>query len=137
MHSKGIGFDFDLQITHVLADTKWLAFIIRQILTNAVKYSDSSDILIKSYVQDERTYLEIKDSGRGIDERDLPRIFDKGFTSTTQHHDQASTGMGLYLARKAANSLHINISADSKLHDGTTFTLLFPSKNEFQQIMGM
>ncbi|MFG6497308.1 sensor histidine kinase [Fictibacillus sp. UD] len=134
---KGIGFDFDLQITHVLADTKWLAFIIRQILTNAVKYSDSSDILIKSYVQDERTYLEIKDSGRGIDERDLPRIFDKGFTSTTQHHDQASTGMGLYLAQKAANSLHINIFADSKLHDGTTFTLLFPSKNEFQQIMGV
>lgn len=134
---KGIGFDLDLQITHVLTDTKWLAFIIRQILTNAVKYSNNSDIRIKSYEQDERTYLEIKDFGRGIDARDLSRIFDKGFTSTSQHHDQASTGMGLYLAQKAANSLQINISAQSKLHDGTAFTLVFPSKNEFHQIMGM
>jgi two-component system, OmpR family, bacitracin resistance sensor histidine kinase BceS len=134
---KGIGFDFDLQVTHVLSDSKWLAFILRQILTNSVKYSDSSDIIIKSYNDKDRTYLEIKDNGRGIDPRDLPRIFDKGFTSTTIHHDQASTGMGLYLARKAADSLHIKVSVESKLHDGTTFTLVFPRKNEFDHIMGM
>jgi two-component system, OmpR family, bacitracin resistance sensor histidine kinase BceS len=134
---KGIGFDFDLQVTHVLSDSKWLAFILRQILTNSVKYSDSSDIIIKSYNDKDRTYLEIKDNGRGIDPRDLPRIFDKGFTSTTIHHDQASTGMGLYLARKAADSLHIKVSVESKLHDGTTFTLAFPRKNEFDHIMGM
>jgi two-component system, OmpR family, bacitracin resistance sensor histidine kinase BceS len=134
---KGIGFDFDLQVTHVLSDSKWLAFILRQILTNSVKYSDSSDIIIKSYNDKNRTYLEIKDNGRGIDPRDLPRIFDKGFTSTTLHHDQASTGMGLYLARKAADSLHIKVSVESKLHDGTTFTLVFPRKNEFDHIMGM
>jgi two-component system, OmpR family, bacitracin resistance sensor histidine kinase BceS len=134
---KRIGFDFDLQVTHVLSDSKWLAFILRQILTNSVKYSDSSDIIIKSYNDKNRTYLEIKDNGRGIDPRDLPRIFDKGFTSTTTHHDQASTGMGLYLARKAADSLHIKVSVESKLHDGTTFTLAFPCKNEFDHIMGM
>ena len=134
---KGIGFDFDFQITRVLSDAKWLAFIIRQILTNAVKYSYSSDIMIRSYEHEERTYLEIKDSGRGIDPRDLPRIFDKGFTSTTVHHDQASTGMGLYLAQKAADSLHIRISAESKLGYGTTIKLAFPLKNEFDHIMGM
>jgi two-component system, OmpR family, bacitracin resistance sensor histidine kinase BceS len=134
---KGIGFDFDLAIPQVLSDTKWLAFILRQILTNAVKYSKSSDIIIKSYQHEERTYLEIKDFGRGIDPRDLPRIFDKGFTSTTVHHDQASTGMGLYLSRKAADSLLIKISVKSKLHHGTTITLAFPRKNEFVHIQGM
>ncbi|MDQ0220384.1 HAMP domain-containing histidine kinase [Peribacillus cavernae] len=134
---KGIGFDFDLQVTHVLSDSKWLAFIIRQILTNAVKYSESSDIIIRSYLKADRTFLDITDHGRGIDSRDLSRIFDKGFTSTTVHHDQASTGMGLYLAKKAADSLHIKMSVNSKVNYRTTFTLAFPRKNEFVHIIGM
>ncbi|MDR7074027.1 sensor histidine kinase [Fictibacillus barbaricus] len=134
---KGIGFDLDLQAAQVLSDAKWLAFIIRQILTNAVKYSKDTDILIKSYQQDESAVLEIEDYGRGIDSRDLTRIFDKGFTSTTEHHDQASTGMGLYLAKKASDSLHIRINVKSTLGRGTAFTLVFPAKNEFDQITGM
>ena len=46
---KGIGFDVQLEVTEVLSDAKWLAFIIRQLLTNAIKYSEASDIIIKSY----------------------------------------------------------------------------------------
>ena len=48
MH-KGIGIDLQLEVAEVLSDAKWLSFIIRQILTNAVKYSSESDIIIKSY----------------------------------------------------------------------------------------
>ena len=99
---KGIGFDVDLEITNVLSDAKWLSFIIRQLLTNAIKYSEASDIMITKLSEDDQTKLEIKDSGRGIDPKDLPRIFDKGFTSTTKHQDHAATGMGLYLAKKGS-----------------------------------
>ena len=101
---KGIGFDIQLEVTEVLTDAKWLAFIIRQLLTNAIKYSEESDIMIYSHEQAGQTILEVKDSGRGIDPKDLSRIFDKGFTSTTNHHDNAATGMGLYLTKKAAES---------------------------------
>lgn len=131
---KGMGFDLELQITQVLSDAKWLAFILRQILTNAVKYSSSSDILFKSYVRNGRIVLEIKDFGRGIAIQDLPRIFDKGFTSTTYHSDHVATGMGLYLARKAAQSLLIHIEVQSKLNVGTTFSLIFPKRNDFHHI---
>ncbi|WP_102275222.1 sensor histidine kinase [Cytobacillus massiliigabonensis] len=134
---KGIGFEIDLDAESVLTDAKWLSFIIRQLLTNAVKYSDSSDIIIKSYQQDGQTKLEIKDYGRGIDQKDISRIFDKGFTSTANHHDTSATGMGLYLSKKAAESLHIRINVQSKLSTGTTFTLIFPKKNEFVNITGM
>lgn len=134
---KGIGFDVQLEVTEVLSDAKWLAFMIRQLLTNAVKYSEASDISIKSYQKDEQTILEIKDLGRGIDPKDMPRIFDKGFTSTIKHQDPAATGMGLYLNKKAAKSLHITINVYSKLSEGTTFTLTFPKKNEFVHITGM
>ncbi|MEK5393903.1 sensor histidine kinase [Margalitia sp. FSL K6-0131] len=134
---KGIGFDMDLKVPEVISDGKWVAFIIRQLLTNAIKYSDASDIYIKTYEINKQVYLEVEDFGRGIDPKDLPRIFEKGFTSTTDHQDHAATGMGLYLAKKAAKSLSISINVESKPGTGTTFILAFPRKNEFHQISCM
>ncbi|WP_121643121.1 HAMP domain-containing histidine kinase [Bacillus vallismortis] len=134
---KGIGFDIQLEAEEVLSDAKWLAFIIRQLLTNAVKYSEASDIEIKSVQKGERTQLEVKDFGRGIDLKDVPRIFDKGFTSTTDHHDQGSTGMGLYLAKKAAAPLMIHIDVHSESGAGTVFTLTFPKRNQFERVIGV
>ncbi|MFD6206959.1 sensor histidine kinase [Peribacillus sp. NPDC060253] len=134
---KGIGFDIQLDVTEVLSDAKWLAFIMRQILTNSIKYSENADITINSYIQDEQTILEVKDSGRGIDPKDLPRIFDKGFTSTTNHRDNAATGMGLYLTKNAAASLLITIDVKSELGVGTIMTLTFPKRNEFVNITSM
>jgi two-component system, OmpR family, bacitracin resistance sensor histidine kinase BceS len=136
MH-KGIGIDLQLEVAEVLSDVKWLSFIIRQLLTNAVKYSSESDIIIKSYQHGEQIKLDIIDFGRGIDAKDLPQIFDKGFTATRNHRDNASTGMGLYLAQKSAGPLLIHIEVKSKVGNGTTFTLTFPQKNEFIQITGM
>ncbi|MFC1283978.1 sensor histidine kinase [Bacillus paralicheniformis] len=134
---KGIGFDIQLDAGEVLSDAKWLSFIMRQLLTNAVKYSEASDILIKSYEQDGQVHLAVQDFGRGIDLKDIPRVFDKGFTSTTEHHDQTATGMGLYLAKKAAKPLLIHIEVDSKPGAGTTFTLIFPKRNEFSRVLGV
>ncbi|MBG9769191.1 HAMP domain-containing histidine kinase [Bacillus vallismortis] len=134
---KGVGFDIQLEAEEVLSDAKWLAFIIRQLLTNAVKYSEASDIEIKSVQKGERTQLEVKDFGRGIDLKDVPRIFDKGFTSTTDHHDQGSTGMGLYLAKKAAAPLMIHIDVRSESGAGTVFTLTFPKRNQFERVIGV
>lgn len=134
---KGIGFDLNFQVTTVLCDAKWLSFIIRQLLTNAIKYSNSQDISIKTYQKNDNTILELRDRGRGIEPRDLPRIFEKGFTSTYFHEDRAATGMGLYLAKKAAETLFIQIDAQSELGKGTTFTLTFPKRNEFVHITGV
>ncbi|MGG4106799.1 sensor histidine kinase [Paenibacillus lautus] len=134
---KGIGFDVSLEVTEVLSDAKWLGFIIRQLLTNAVKYSSASDIIIESNLTDDHVRLTIQDSGRGIDPKDMPRIFDKGFTSTTSHQDSAATGMGLYLTQKVADALLIRIQVESKPGIGTTFTLIFPKRNDFVSMTGM
>lgn len=134
---KGIGFDVELDVTEVLTDAKWAAFIIRQILTNAVKYSDASDIAIRSFQKNGQTVLEIQDFGRGIAPQDLPRIFEKGFTSTVMHQGHAATGMGLYLVKKAALPLMVHIDVSSKLGEGTTFTLHFPARNALIQVTGM
>lgn len=134
---KGIGFDVSLEVTEVLSDAKWLGFIVRQLLTNAVKYSNASDIIIESDLKDDHVRLTIQDAGRGIDPKDMPRIFDKGFTSTTSHQDSAATGMGLYLTQKVADALLIRIQVESKPGIGTTFTLIFPKRNGVVSITGM
>jgi OmpR family two-component system bacitracin resistance sensor histidine kinase BceS len=134
---KGIGFDIQLDVTEVLTDAKWLAFIMRQLLTNSIKYSENSDITIYSHERAGQTVLEVQDSGRGIDPKDLTRIFDKGFTSTTNHRDNAATGMGLYLTKNAAESLFISIDVKSELETGTTVTLTFPKRNDFVNITSM
>ncbi|MCY8937513.1 sensor histidine kinase [Peribacillus frigoritolerans] len=134
---KGIGFDIQLDVTEVLSDAKWLSFIMRQLLTNSIKYSENADIMIYSHVRAGQTILEVQDSGRGIDPKDLSRIFDKGFTSTTNHRDSAATGMGLYLTKNAAESLFISIDVKSELGTGTTVTLTFPKRNDFVNITSM
>lgn len=134
---KGIGFDIQLDRTDVLSDAKWVSFILRQLLTNSIKYSEKSDIFIRSYEKEGQICLDVTDTGRGIDQKDLPRIFDKGFTSTTTHREQASTGIGLYLAQKAATPLLIKIDVASQIGQGTTATLCFPKQNEFVNLQGM
>ncbi|MFC7319808.1 sensor histidine kinase [Halobacillus campisalis] len=135
---KGIGFDVDLSIPTVLSDAKWLGFILRQLLTNAVKYSEEgSDITVISREHKGQTNLQVIDRGRGIEARDLARIFEKGFTSTSRHHDTAATGMGLYLAKKSAAPLHIEIDVQSTPGSGASFTLTFPKANEFIEIQGV
>ncbi|WP_394219177.1 sensor histidine kinase [Halobacillus trueperi] len=134
---KRIGFDIDLQAETVLTDAKWLAFICRQLMTNAIKYSEESEITITSTEEAGRVKLMIQDEGRGIDPRDLPRIFEKGFTSTTAHQDQAATGMGLYLTDRIREALKIDIEVQSELGKGTTFILLFPEPNEFTKLRSM
>ena len=134
---QGVGFELDLRCSTVVTDKKWASFIIRQILSNAVKYSKQSDIIIESYETNKNTVIMIKDEGIGIAKKDIPRIFDKGFTSTYDHPSgkpSSATGMGLYLAKQAANTLQITIEVESELQKGTKITLLFPKKNTFTQI---
>ncbi|WP_087971874.1 sensor histidine kinase [Oceanobacillus rekensis] len=134
---KGTGFNVTLVTKEVLSDGKWLGFIIRQLLTNAVKYSENTDIIISSTEHQGMVRLTIQDYGRGIDPRDMPRLFDKGFTSTTNHKNHGATGMGLYLAKKAAKSLEVQLTVQSILNEGTTFLLTFARKNDFVKLTSM
>lgn len=131
---KGIGFDIELEAQEVLSEVKWFSFILRQLLTNAVKYSEESEIYIRSFKRNDHVYLEIKDQGKGIEKSDLPRIFDKGFTATKNHQNAGATGMGLYLVKKAAEALKIDIDVTSVPEKGSTFLLRFAKENDLIQL---
>ena len=134
--AKGIDFvvsDVDIE---VLTDSKWLEFIINQIVDNSIKYSKEKNAYIKIVAKEESKVigLIIYDNGKGISKSDLPRVFDKTFTGTNGRSESAkSTGMGLYLCRELCNKLGHKIQIISEEGKYTKVTILF-DKNTFLQM---
>ncbi len=101
----------------VVTDEKWFAFLLDQLLSNALKYTKQGGI---------RIYLEygdtlcIQDTGIGIAPEDLPRIFEKGFTGYNGRSNQKASGIGLYLCQRISEKLGLPITITSALDHGTT-----------------
>ncbi len=104
----------------VITDEKWLSFIIEQLLSNAVKYTSEGSVTIA--VGDGKK-LSVTDTGIGISPEDMPRIFEKGYTGYNGRLDKKSTGIGLYLCRKAAEKLGHVLTAESEPGKGSRFTI--------------
>lgn len=102
-----------------LTDEKWLAFAFEQILSNAIKYTNSGGIRI--YGKEQALYIE--DDGMGISAEDLPRIFEKGFTGYNGRNDKKASGIGLFLTKQVLTRLAIKIEVHSTPGIGTCVTL--------------
>ncbi|MCH6265478.1 MULTISPECIES: sensor histidine kinase [Neobacillus] len=117
----------DLQVSSltVLSDKKGLTYIVRQVLSNALKYTKENGKI--TIIADPKSRnLIIRDSGIGIPAEDLPRVFEKGFTGKNGRGPQKSTGMGLYLAKKTAEKLGHTLILESATDNGTKAILHFP-----------
>ncbi len=129
--AKGIDFELNFETSYkVYTDTKWCRMMIRQIISNAVKYSEHSTIHINGTLIKNHVTLNIKDEGRGISQKDLPRIFDKGFTSTSNRNETTSSGIGLYLVQNVKEKLGITVHINSEMQKGTSVQFIFPNQNE-------
>lgn len=131
---RGIELELENLELDVVTDAKWLGFIVRQVLSNAVKYSFTGGrIMIFATEQG----LFVKDEGIGIAAEDLPRVFRKSYTGTVGRETSAATGMGLYLAKRAADSLHMTLHIESKVNNGTIVAILFTQQNNYVKTLGM
>lgn len=115
---KRIKMDFKDLNCEVLTDEKWLLFAIEQLLSNALKYTREGTISIYMDDASEKT-LVIEDTGIGIKEEDLARIFERGFTGYNGRWDKQSTGLGLYLCKQILNKLSHGITIESRVDEGT------------------
>lgn len=104
----------------IVTDEKWLAFVLEQLLSNALKYTKDGGISIR--MADEHT-LCIEDTGIGIAPEDLPRIFEKGYTGCNGRTDKNASGLGLYLCRRVCERLNISIRITSRIGEGTQVRL--------------
>jgi len=139
---KKLSLNFEEFDGVVISDEKWLGFVIEQILSNCIKYTYKGGITIdyidsnhNTFANDKLKYayrvtssdsvLCISDTGIGIKQEDLPRIFEKGFTGYNGRMDKKSTGIGLYLCKQVINKLGFEISVTSEVGKGTMFQIQF------------
>ncbi|MDU5106256.1 sensor histidine kinase [Clostridium sp.] len=114
----------------VYTDSKWIEFIINQIVSNSIKYIDNNKIesVIKFYTRSigENIVLYIEDNGIGMNERDVIKAFEKGYTGENGRRFGKSTGIGLYLCKKLTKKLGLGINLESTIKKGTKVSIVFP-----------
>ncbi len=107
----------DVDDEKVLTGSKWLEFILNQIINNSIKYKReniNSYIKIKVCEDKNSVKLFIEDNGIGVPKNDLGQFFDKCFTGENGREKSKSTGMGLYIAKKLCVKLGHKIEIESE-----------------------
>lgn len=113
----------------VESDDKWLAFVLGQLITNAVRYSAgiSHKLMIRAYGRGAMAVLEVSDEGIGIPAEDIERVFQPFFTGENGRKYPESTGMGLYLVKEVCRKLDHQVELESRVGVGTTVRIIFPA----------
>ena len=111
-------YDLDKEI---VTDKKWLLVVIEQIISNSLKYTKEGGLEI--YMEGQE--LCIKDTGIGIKNSDVLRVFERGFSGYNGRLTQQSSGLGLYLSKKISEELGHQIRIESEVGKGTTVRIKF------------
>lgn len=114
-----ISLDYEPAEQMVLTDEKWLSFVFEQVISNALKYTKTGGKIRICMDPERKETLIIEDDGIGIQQDDLPRVFEKGFTGYNGRDHRKSTGIGLYLCRQIIDRLNHEISISSVPGEGT------------------
>lgn len=122
--------DLNFQVN---TDSKWIVFILNQIIQNSVKYRKQDkklEIEMHAKQGKENVILYVKDNGIGIKKGEITRVFEKGFTGTNGRiANKKSTGIGLYLCKNLCEKLGIAIEINSVKDEGTEIRLVFPQNS--------
>lgn len=119
----------------IYTDEKWAVFILGQLFQNAARYRGPEPVItLSAKPLGRQTQLIVHDNGIGIPAHELPRVFDRGFTGSNGRACGGSTGMGLYLCRKLASFLDLELRIVSQEGSGTTVILTFPAKENLTKL---
>jgi signal transduction histidine kinase/DNA-binding NarL/FixJ family response regulator len=113
-----------------LADQQRLRHILFNLVSNAIKYSDSGEVTLGVYSKDEGVEFSVKDAGKGIPKEQIIHIFDPYYQSPHQKLDQlSSTGLGLSICKKLAHQMGGDLNVESVVGVGSIFTIYLPLMN--------
>jgi len=129
---KNLQFVFDRPEQPIYFETDWIKFekIISALVDNSIKNTDKGEIIISVSGKDGEIEINIRDTGKGLDELEIPRLLEpfeqneNGYTRTTQ-----GAGLGLTIASKLTIVLGGKFEIRSKLNEGTNIKLTFPLEN--------
>lgn len=126
--NKRISIDIAAVEGTVFSDVKWLEFILNQVIGNAIKYATVKEGKVKVYTvkNENNIVLTVEDNGIGIIDKDVNRVFEKGFTGENGRKLGSSTGIGLYLCKKLCEQLGLGLTLTSQVGNGTKVSIVFP-----------
>lgn len=130
---NNINLEVEVGDKKVLTDSKWLEFIVNQIISNSIKYIKKGVehyIKITAKENEKSIILKIYDNGIGIKKSDIPKVFDKTFTGNNGRKIETSTGMGLYITKQLCKKLGHKVTIDSKENEYTKVSIFF-NKDDF------
>ena len=111
---------------YVYSDSKWLKLIIHQLLTNAIKYSDSGQtVTVRAKKEEDRIALAVIDEGIGIEKADLRNIFELFYIGKNGRNNADSSGIGLYIVKRVTEYLGHKTEVESEAGKGTTVRIVF------------
>lgn len=132
LQERGISLRTENLDVNVMTDSKWLCYMLGQLMGNSMKYG-ADEIYVSAEEFSDKTVLSFRDNGIGIPESDMSRIFEKSFTGENGRTHAKSTGMGLYIVKKLCDRLGHGISARSVQGEFTEITVTF-GKNDFNKV---
>ncbi len=125
IEGKGLYLKIDGPSMLVEAYPEKLHIILKNLLTNAYKYTDAGGITIawgkRHFETGERFYITVKDTGKGIEESDLSKIFDRFYKG----ENSGGKGLGLAIVKELAEVISGKVEVESILNKGTRFTINF------------
>lgn len=121
---------FPEDVKTIKADQTRLLQILRQLVNNAIKFSESGSIDITAFNVDDEVAISVKDSGVGIAEPRMKDIFDR-FSQIDRSGAKPGTGLGLYICKKLVELHGGKIWAESKPGKGSTFYFTLPAKDPY------
>ena len=125
-----VDISVDAPAFEVLTDANLLQIILRNLLTNAIKYSPSNGrIVVQATAQDDKILLAVEDSGSGIDDKTLQTLFAHKNTVSIA---QKGSGLGLEIVKDLCDKLNIILQISNKPTGGAIFSLVLPTANHYK-----
>ncbi len=120
----------------VHTDSKWLEFMLGQVVNNSVKYKKEQPYLkFTASKEENKILLTVEDHGIGIPVSDINRVFEKTFTGENGRKVQHSTGMGLFLCKKMCDKLGHELSIESKEKEYTKVCFRFGMNQYVEEVL--
>ena len=123
---KGLELLVDVHDVIVRTDATLFDQLIRNLISNALKFTLKGQITVRGIASAEHLLLDIADTGIGIDQSDLPHIFEDFYQVARSGANREGYGLGLGIARRLANALGLELTVQSTVGVGTTFTAKVP-----------
>lgn len=126
---KGLSLGIQLQgdLPQIEADRDKIFQVLMNFLQNAIKFTPQGGITITSESKDQAIKVSVRDTGIGIQDKDLPKIFRKfGQIESAKLIAPGGTGLGLAIAKKIIEQHHGRIEVESEYQKGSCFSFILP-----------